>query len=117
MGNIKMDSNARPRVTIGMPVYNGGATLRRVLESVIGQTYTNFKLVISDNASTDGTEALCRELSRKDERVIYIRQVENIGAEKNFDFVLSKADSEYFMWNAADDVRSKDFLEKNIDFL
>jgi glycosyltransferase involved in cell wall biosynthesis len=100
-----------------MPVYNGGEALRRVFESIVRQTYKTFKLVISDNASTDGTESICRELSAKDERVIYIRQPKNIGAEANFDFVLSKADTEYFMWAAADDVRSSEFIEKNVEFL
>src|SRR5438093_1034374 len=112
-----MCSNARPRVTVGMPVYNGGEALRRVLESIAGQTYKNFNLVISDNASTDETENICRELSNSDKRVIYIRQPKNIGAEANFDFVLAKADTEYFMWAAADDVRSSEFIERNVEFL
>src|SRR5438093_434199 len=110
-----MCSNARPRVTVGMPVYNGGEALRRVLESIAGQTYKNFNLVISDNASTDETENICRELSNSDKRVIYIRQPKNIGAEANFDFVLAKADTEYFMWAAADDVRSSEFIERNVE--
>jgi glycosyltransferase involved in cell wall biosynthesis len=105
------------RVTIGMPVYNGDKTLRPVLESIIGQTYKNFQLVISDNASSDGTENICREFAATDERIRYIRQVRNIGGAANFDFVLAKADTEYFMWAAADDVRSSGFLEKNVDFL
>jgi glycosyltransferase involved in cell wall biosynthesis len=106
-----------PRVTIGMPVYNGDEKLRHVLGSIVGQTYKDFRLVISDNASTDATETICSELAKRDQRVIYIRQLHNIGAEANFDFVLSKADTEYFMWAAADDVRSEDFIEKNLEFL
>src|SRR5690242_3957153 len=100
-----------PRVTIGMPVYNGGEKLRHVLQTIVGQTYKNFLLIISDNASTDVTESICRDLASRDQRVIYIRQSENIGAEANFDFVLSKAGTEHFMWAAADDLRSEDFIE------
>jgi glycosyltransferase involved in cell wall biosynthesis len=106
-----------PRVTVGMPVYNGGEKFRHVLDTIVGQTYKNFQLIISDNASTDVTESICRDMASRDQRVIYIRQPQNIGAEANFDFVLSKADTEYFMWAAADDVRSEDFIENNLDFL
>ncbi len=110
-----LEHNAR--VTIGMPVYNGGATLVPVLESLLGQTYTDFVLFISDNASTDNTAKICLEFCNKDSRVHYFCQSENIGAEKNFDFVLGRAESEYFLWAAADDIRSSNFLEVNIKFL
>ena len=115
--DTSMSWNAPPRVTIGMPVYNGGDGLGHVIESILGQTYKNLKLVISDNASSDQTESICREFEAHDDRVIYIRQAKNIGAEANFDFVLSKANTEYFMWAAADDLRSREFIEKNIAFL
>src|SRR5262249_7846410 len=107
----------RPRVTVGMPVYNGAHTLGPVLESIIRQSYERFRLVISDNSSTDTTEAICRELASSDPRVSYIRQPENIGAEANFNFVLAKADTEYFMWAAADDCHSNDFIKKKLGFL
>jgi glycosyltransferase involved in cell wall biosynthesis len=106
-----------PRVTIGVPVFNGGPFLRTVLESLLAQSYQPFKLVISDNASTDVTEGICREFAQRDDRVVYVRQQSNIGASDNFIFVLAQADTEYFMWAAADDLRSPDFLEKNVQFL
>jgi len=112
-----MDINQPCRVTIGMPVYNGARTLRPVLESIVAQSYVNFKIVISDNASTDATETICREFAAKDERILYIRQSSNIGADANFSFVLEQADTEYFMWAAADDIRSRDFIEENLYFL
>ena len=112
-----MSWDAQPKVTVGMPVYNGGEGLSTVIESVLRQTYPNFKLVISDNASSDETEMICREFAARDGRVVYIRQPKNIGAEANFDYLLSQADTEYFMWAAADDVRSSEFIEKNIEFL
>jgi len=105
------------KVTIGLPVYNGEATLRKVLDSILTQTFQDFILIISDNCSTDRTESICREYARNESRINYIRQSENIGAFKNFRFVLTLAESEYFSWAAADDLKSADFLQKNLDFL
>ena len=100
-----------------MPVQNGGKTLRRALDSLVSQTYQDFKMVISDNASTDATQSICQEFAQRDSRLIYIRQPQDLGAERNFDFVFSRADTEFFVWAAADDVRSSDFLELNVEFL
>lgn len=105
------------RVTIGMPVFDGERTLAMAIETLLAQTYADFQLLISDNASTDGTARICETFAARDPRVSYIRQRQNIGAEANFDFVLAQADSEYFMWAAADDSRSSDFVEANLDFL
>src|SRR6218665_298230 len=100
-----------------MPVYNGGGTLVPVIESLLSQTYKDFILLISDNCSTDETEHICRAFAGRDSRIIYVRQIANVGAEANFDFVLTQSDGEYFMWAAADDVRSPDFISLNINFL
>src|ERR1035437_6848500 len=94
-----------PKVSIGMRVYNGGKYIRRALASLLAQTFTDFELIISDNASTDGTEAICREYAAGDPRIRYVRQGENLGAMANFRFVLNEAGGEYFMWAAHDDVR------------
>lgn len=106
-----------PSVVIGMPVYNAGDGLRRVLDSIIGQTFTDFILFISDNASSDNTSEICKEYANKDSRIRYVRQDINIGAEANFRYVFSATDSKYFMWAAGDDTRSLDFLELNYEFL
>ena len=87
-----------------MPVYNGAKFIREALDSLLAQTFTDFELIISDNASTDGTESICREYADKDKRVRYVRQAQNLGAAANFKFVLDDAVGEYFMWAAADDV-------------
>lgn len=100
-----------PKVSIGMPVYNGELFIREALDSLLAQTFTDFELVISDNASTDGTEAICREYNRKDDRIRYVRQTENRGAVANFRYVLDEAVGEYFMWAAADDMWSPNWLE------
>lgn len=106
-----------PPVTIGMPIYNAGDGLRKVLDSLLGQTFTNFSLIISDNASTDNTSQICQAYAVKDTRIQYVRQNTNMGAEANFLYVLSASRSKYFMWAAGDDLRSLDFIEVNYNFL
>lgn len=100
-----------PQVSIGMPVFNGEKFIREALDSLLTQTFTDFELIISDNASTDGTEAICRGYAEKDGRIRYVRQVTNLGVIENFQYVLDEADGEYFMWAAADDVWDKNWLE------
>ncbi len=118
MGEIVVpENNPSPLITIGMPVYNGEAVIRAALDSILGQSFRDFILIISDNASTDGTETICREYVIRDSRVRYIRQQRNLGAGPNFSFVLQNAHTDFFMWAAADDVRSHDFLEGNLSFL
>ena len=106
-----------PKVSIGMPLFNGEKHIRETLDSLLAQTFTDFELIISDNASTDATEAICREYAEKDSRIRYVRQVENRGGFANFQFVLDEARGEYFMWAAHDDIRSPDFISVNLDFL
>lgn len=100
-----------PLVSIGMPVYNGEKFIREALDSLLAQTFTDFELIISDNASTDSTEAICREYASRDARICYIRQTENMGAAQNFQFVLNQAGGKYFMWAAHDDIWDEKWLE------
>jgi glycosyltransferase involved in cell wall biosynthesis len=109
--------NDRPLVSIGFPVYNGASRMRRALDSLLSQTYQNFELVISDNASTDTTGDLCREYMAKDLRIRYIRQTENIGQVPNFIFVLKEARGEYFMWANDDDWRAPEYIEELLSAL
>jgi|WetSurMetagenome_2_1015567.scaffolds.fasta_scaffold114711_3 glycosyltransferase involved in cell wall biosynthesis len=102
-------------ISIGMPVYNGEKYIREALDTILGQTFTDFELIISDNASTDTTEMICRKYADADTRVRYQRQVQNIGAEANFKFVLEQACGEYFMWAAHDDQWSKNWLEQLLE--
>lgn len=111
------DTALVPQVSIGMPVYNGVPFIREALDSLLAQTFTDFELIISDNASTDGTEAICREYAAKDARIRYVRQSENRGAAANFQFVLDEAVGEYFMWAAADDVWLPKFIETCVNLL
>lgn len=100
-----------------MPIYNGEPFVRRALDALLAQTFNDFELIVSDNASTDGTEAICREYAAKDERIRYFRNDYNIGATANFRFVLDQAVGYFFMWAAADDFRSSDFVMANVRFL
>lgn len=100
-----------PMVSIGMPVYNGEEYLRDALDTLLEQTYRDFELIISDNASTDCTANICTEYSKKDKRIKYNRQKKNIGAISNFNYVLSIASGKYFMWAAHDDKWNKNYVE------
>jgi glycosyltransferase involved in cell wall biosynthesis len=106
-----------PSASVGLPVYNGAASVAAAIDSVLGQTWTDFELIVSDNGSTDGTESICRAYAERDPRVRYHRQPTNRGADFNFRFVLEASTGEFFMWNAADDARSPDFLALNVGFL
>ena len=100
-----------PQISIGMPVYNGEPYIREALDSLLAQTFTDFELIISDNASTDGTEAICRKYAASDARIQYVRQTKNQGPMSNFQFVLHEAVGEYFIWAAADDSQDRRLLE------
>jgi glycosyltransferase involved in cell wall biosynthesis len=106
-----------PRVTIGVPVYNGARFLAEAIDSLLAQTMRDFRLVISDNASTDETEEICRAYARADERVDYHRSPMNRGASWNFNHLVHEADTEYFKWAAHDDVCAPEFLERCIEVL
>lgn len=101
-----------------MPVYNGERFLKEAIDSLSAQIFTDWKLFISDDASTDATRKICEEYAKKDPRITYLRQEKNIGMFPNFKFLLDKADGLYFMWAAQDDLWGAEFLEtcvKNLD--
>lgn len=98
------------KVFIGMPVYNGQRYLREALDSLLGQSFRDFTILISDDASTDDTPSIIREYSARDPRIQIVRQKQNIGLFKNFGYTLEKADCPFFMWAAQDDIREKDYL-------
>lgn len=113
-----MVSNAGvPKISIGMPVYNGERYLRLAIETHLHQTFTDFELIISDDASRDGSRAICEELAASDARIRYCRAVENNGATRNFNRVVGLARGEYFKWSAQDDFLEPTFLEKCLHVL
>ena len=106
-----------PKLTIGMPVYNGELFIKKSIESILAQTFTDFELFISDNSSTDSTHEICQNFLKKDDRIKIFRQKENIGIHRNFNFLLSQAKGKYFAWAAVDDYLDNDFMEKNLKIL
>jgi len=103
---------AGARVSVGMPVFNLERTVARAIESVLDQTFGDFELLVSDNASTDGTEAICRRYAARDARIRYTRHPAAITGWDNFRFVLDAARAPYFMWLAADDYALPHLLEQ-----
>jgi len=103
--------NAIPPLTVGMPVYNGERYVAEAIESIIDQTFGDFEFIISDNASTDGTEDVCRSYAAKDSRITYSRLAENCGAAPNFNRVFLMSRSEHFKFAASDDLCAPPFLE------
>lgn len=102
----------RTSVTIGIPVYNGADTLRRAVESALAQTRSPDRVHISDNASTDATAEVGRALAAEHERVVFTRHSTSLGISGNFGFVLEQAQTDYFMWLAADDYIEPTYVER-----
>ena len=114
---MSQHGNMSSRVNIGLPVYNGESFLRQAIDSLLAQTFQDFELIISDNASTDATEQICREYAGRDSRVRYVRNERNIGGAGNFNRVFELSHSEYFKWSAHDDVCGPDFVLKCVEVL
>lgn len=107
----------RPCVSIGMPVYNGEQFIRDAIDSILAQTFTDFELIISDNASTDRTPEICRAYAAKDKRIRYYQNQKNKGAAWNYNHVFALAKGEYFKWAAHDDVLAPEFLARCVEVL
>ncbi len=104
-------------ITIGLPTYNGEKTIRRTMESILAQTINNFKLIISDNGSTDSTPEICQEYVQNDSRIEYIKKKETHGWISNWISLVEKSNTKYFVWIADDDYWDPYFIEKNIEIL
>ena len=110
-------TRARPRVSVGIPVYNGERYLAAALESLRAQTYEDFELIISDNASIDRTPEIARSYAAQDRRVRYVRNAKNRGAAANFRHTVQLASGAYFRWAAADDISAPEFLTRCVEVL
>ena len=106
-----------PLVSIGLPVYNGALFVEEAVASLLAQTFTDFELIIVDNASTDGTDMKCLRLAKQDDRIRFVRNASNIGAAANFNKAFYLSTGTYFKWAAADDVCLPAFLERCVDIL
>lgn len=101
-----------PKLSIGLPVYNGENFLAESIRSMLDQNFEDFELIISDNASTDRTEEICRCFAKVDPRVRYIRQETNLGAAPNYNILVGLARGRYFKWQAHDDNLLPGFLSR-----
>jgi glycosyltransferase involved in cell wall biosynthesis len=106
-----------PRLSIGLPVYNGDKYLSDAIDALLAQSFTDFELIISDNASTDRTEEICHRYLALDGRIRYFRQTVKLGAAANHNFVVKNARGEYFKWASHDDLYDRDLLLRCIESL
>lgn len=106
-----------PRVSIGLPLYNAERFIDQALNGILSQTYTDFELIICDNASTDRTQEICQRYAAQDSRIRYYRNSHNIGVSRNFNRTFELASGQYFKWCAHDDIAQPTFLEKCVEVL
>lgn len=114
---MSTDPQMRPKVSIGLPVYNGENYVAEAIASVLEQTMQDFELVICDNASTDQTEKICRSFASRDTRIVYHRNAKNLGASANFGKVFELSSGQYFRWQGHDDVIAPTYLEELVRVL
>lgn len=104
-----------PKVSIGVPVYNGEKYLREALDSLLCQEYDDFEIIVSDNASSDSTAGICREYAARDRRIHYHRNESNIGSAPNYRRVFDLARGEFFKWLAYDDRVHPRFIRRCLE--
>ncbi len=107
-----MTRSDHPQLSVGFPVYNAERYLAQALDSILDQTFSDFELILSDNASTDSTGEICRDYAARDRRVRYLRNPENIGGARNQVQVVSLATAPYFKWAHHDDLCAPDMFER-----
>lgn len=105
------------KVDILLATYNGENYIKEQLDSILNQTYTDFRLLISDDMSTDGTYKILKDYEKKDERITVFKQEKNLGVVSNFEFLLSKVQNKYYAFSDQDDIWNNDKLEKTISKL
>lgn len=108
---------APPRVTIGVPVYNGARYIEDSLNSLIAQDYDSMEIVVSDNASTDDTADVVLAASAKDPRIRLVRQSTNRGGVWNVNHLIDLANGEFFKWAYYDDLCAPTFVSSCVEAL
>ena len=105
---IDFVSESSPPISVALPVYNGEKFIGDAIRSILAQDHKNFELIITDNASTDGSEKICGDFAASDPR--YVRNERNLGAGPNFNLGFELSRGKYFKWCACDDRISENFL-------
>jgi len=108
-------TTAVPRLTLGLPVYNGEEFLAESIDALLEQTFTDFELIISDNASTDRTGEIARAYEAKDPRVRYVHHPVNRGSSFNHNFTIEQARGELFKWVSDDDLYHPELLQRCVE--
>jgi glycosyltransferase involved in cell wall biosynthesis len=109
--------SSTPLVSVGLFVHNGERFIQETLNSILNQTFTDFELIISDNASTDGTGEIAQAYAKSDDRIRYYQSEKNMGAGWNVCRVYELATGKYFKWAAADDLLEPDLLRRCVEIL
>ncbi len=113
-----LQANSEPLVSVGLPTFNRPAGLKKCLETIIRQSYTNLEIIVSDNCSTDElVQQVILEFAAKDSRIRHFRQSVNIGLEENFNFVYAQASAGYFIWVSDDDYFDTNYIAECVGFL
>lgn len=114
---MKIIQDQSPLVSIGLPIFNGEKFVREAIDSILAQTFTDFELIIADNASSDRTEIICREYAAQDSRIRYHRNATNIGGCNNHNLTFELSRGKYFCWVAHDDLCDRQMLAKYVEVL
>jgi glycosyltransferase involved in cell wall biosynthesis len=112
-----LHASVPPRLSIGLPVYNGEAFLQQAIDHLLAQTFCNFEIIISDNASSDRTSQICLQYASRDGRIRYVRNDKNLGAIANFNRTVELSRAPLFKWAAHDDVHRPTYLENCVRLL
>lgn len=114
---LRRHMSSTPKISIGIPAYNSATTIAASIESLLAQTFGDFELIVSDNASIDSTREIVESLAQSDRRIRYVCQPENIGANRNYSYVARAARGEYFKWASSSDWCAPTFLAKCLNSL
>lgn len=106
-----------PLISVGMAVFNSANTLRRQIESVLNQTYTNLEIIMTDDCSTDGSREICREYAARDRRIKLTLRTKNVGFIKNYNSVVQGATGEFFFWADGDDYHYPEYVATLVNVL
>ena len=105
------------KVDILLATYNGEKFLSQQLDSILAQTHQDFHIIVSDDNSTDSTVKILDEYAKKDKRITVYKQKKNLGVISNFEFLLSKVQSNYFLFSDQDDIWLEDKIEKSLRYM
>jgi len=116
-GEDNIKGAREPKVSVGMPVYNGEEFIGDAIKSILGQSFRDIELIICDNASDDATGEICRKIAASDNRVRYHANSSNIGVTDNYNKTLEYARGEYIKWASCNDYCANDLIERCVTVL